>query len=120
MHNHPFRMRCAVLRGGYDEELMGVGVVPRRPYFGAERVFKNVVRTMLDVGKPSALLDIYVDALQPRTVDPFTWHRIASAEPGTWTLCAVDAPRLPHWYFLDDSGELEQVAASPREWWASC
>jgi len=51
------------------------------------------------------------------TITPTTWHRIASVEPGTWTLILVDAGRVPMWFFEGDNGEIEPMLASDRDWW---
>ena len=52
-----------------------------------------------------------------RPITVFDWHRIARVAPETWTAFIVEPARLPMWYFKDDMGRLESVAASDRKWW---
>lgn len=116
LHNHPFVMRCAVLTGGYDEELGGfTGTTPRGPAALSPASLFQCARALLEESEGTQ--GAYLDALGARTVDPFTWHRIASVIPGTWTLCAVEPQRLPFWYFKDAAGGLGAVKSSPRHWW---
>lgn len=53
----------------------------------------------------------------PSLIKPDTEHRIIGVRRGTWTLMIVGPSREDRWYFVNDAGEREYMAASQRDWW---
>jgi hypothetical protein len=124
LHNHPWRGISLVLHGGYTEEFRA----------GDEHQISERTRNATDmpfwVIQSLINLDLHCLNHYKRRIPgnigagveitPFTWHRIASVQPDTWTLMIVAKSRLPFWYFKDDAGELEVMKASPRDWHKDC
>lgn len=124
LHNHPWRGISLVLHGGYTEDHRA----------GDEHAISQRTRTPTDM--PLWMIqslinnDLKFVAHYKRRlpgsigagieITPFTWHRISSILPDTWTLMIVAKSRLPFWYFQDDSGDLEVMQASPRDWHKEC
>jgi hypothetical protein len=109
LHSHPFNARSVILHGWYDEETPE-GAFRRTPT-AAARVIYDALRVGVSCVAVGSL---------GRPVTVFDWHRIAVVAPETWTAFIVEPRRLPFWYFRNDSGELEPVGASPREWHRQC
>ena len=102
LHNQPWTSRSIVLCGSVTEAL---------PY---GTLVRDAVANPLDaaysfMGGESHPSDYWIT--------PDTWHRIASVAPETWTLMEVLAEREPHWQFMDENGDIEQIDASPRDWY---
>lgn len=106
LHSHPFNARSIILCGWYDEETP-LGSFRREPCSGLRRIMTAINYSPETV------------AVGPigRAITVFDWHRIAQVAPETWTAFIVEPARLPVWFFKDDSGNLEPVAASDRKWW---
>lgn len=111
LHCHPFDSRSVIMTGGYVEELPDGPVERPADPSGADRIVG-----MMALG----IQTMHAEYLTiGRVITVYDWHRIASVQPGTWTAFIVKPKRLPCWFFRDETGALEQVRASPRDWWKS-
>lgn len=109
LHNHPFEMESFVLAGGYEVEVMEFD--------------EKIIKTKTEVHgsnfeKIINLHDFYgaYSSSSHSIITPFTWHRISSVLPDTWTICEVKAGRIPMWFFRDDEGEVVPMKSSSRDW----
>lgn len=84
LHNHPWRWSMGIpLVGGYKEERL----THLCPILGVQFELRNIWR------------------LRPNYIRGFDFHRIASVQPGTWTLF-IHGKRLGGWGFLhEESGK---------------
>lgn len=121
LHSHPFSFQSIILHGGYAEEK--IDRVTKEKYVAHH----SSVNVDIDkFGRILARMHHGIEQARPwstdipemmRHVDVFDWHRIESVQNETWTALIVDADRLANWCFMDDSGEIEYVKSSPRDWW---
>ena len=124
LHNHPRQGLSLVLHGGYTEEYRSADDQPitlrsRRPtdmplwmIKGMIRQDPQCIRKMRNLSTGNHSGGVHIT--------PFTWHRISTVKPDTWTLMIVDKNRLPVWFFRDEAGELEVMTSSPRTWHREC
>lgn len=90
LHNHPWVAFSFMLAGWYKEEARIDGLLYYR------------FRT------PS---------IWPSRITPNHIHRIAAAEPDTWTLMVVGSARRANWWFYSDDGKSQVMPSSRDDWW---
>lgn len=123
-HNMPFNYLEVVLCGGYNEESVGKNSESDwRVYLPqiatSEESIIDAIQ-MLQMGVNILSSFFLRNFEKPKKITVFDFHRIAAAEPETWTACIVDADRLPFWHFVERDGTLNAVESSPRDWYKDC
>lgn len=129
LHSHPFEFAGVMLQGKYVEDRIcritkDKLTTTHTPAAGQKQLVARLSEVIEFINSPVRAMRPFSAALlnatnQHNIVEVFDWHRIVSAEPDTWTALVVSHDRLPYWYFIDDSGRIDCVEASTRDWWKS-
>jgi hypothetical protein len=115
LHSHPFNFSTSMIVGAYTEEYIdAAGNKDFRVIIAQQSHIYSSIFSEIERQKSFKFLWKLPNS---RPITVFNWHRIAVAEPDTWTACIVEPERLPFWFFKNDEQEFEAVKSSPREWW---
>ncbi|ALO46588.1 hypothetical protein [Pseudohongiella spirulinae] len=114
LHNHPWQGISFVLHGGYLERYQN----DRTELADRMRRACNMSPVQLDQIIAGEQTDLSIDLGEFIGIEH--WHRIVRVQPETWTLMIVDHARESKWWFRDDAGALEEMTASPADWWKAC
>ncbi len=122
LHSHPFEFQSVMLNGGYTEEFIAKDgskdhrITLPNPNSQLPELLEELLIELRE-GKRLYSFTFLSLAHHHNSLDVFDWHRIAAVNNETWTAVIVEPRRLPKWFFKSDDGDLQDIKASPREWW---
>ena len=123
VHSHPFEFQSVMLCGGYTEEFITTdGSKDHRitlPNASSKlpEMLEEILFKLNSSLPPASSIISYLAHGSSQSLGVYDWHRIAAVNDDTWTAVIVKPQRLPKWFFKDDSGDLVDMSASPRDWW---
>lgn len=120
LHNHGFEFWTIPLSGGYK-----YSYIDGNNHHAIRETNQNKIDLLGDTlsflakdhfHKISSS-DLIIKAQSAHFVDLFTWHRIVSVQPETWTAVLVPRKRRPEWHFKDAKGNIVANRSSNIDWW---
>lgn len=125
-HSHPWFAISQILCGGYCEETLKMFSQQEFPEFlnNLERYqtghFAHCTEAKIHDGTVKIKRQRWYFCGHTNLISPGTLHRITEVKPNTWTSLTVTKERAESWFFIDDNGNRQTMAASPSEWWQNC
>lgn len=118
LHNHPWKGRSIIIRGGYTVVSEINNTLSARERKANERLNESMLSDLMNGDK--TILQLLMATGYTELIDPMTWHRIAEVKPETWTLMVIEpGRRLPMWH-KEIGGGYDNMKTADPDWWADC